>query len=225
MLIETRTIESALVKAQRENSGIQYFRLKPGFDSKISVDEVKAVYRQVDGEKKAVGYRVLVTGKTGRSSIYGSTIDKSFIVSPAQATKIRKLALVKDGFKGAFWFDEVAEIVSKQYETLIDEDTDYEFPAELKIVGAAVFKSQNEEHPMIPLYMYPGYKLLRKHHRDIMEDDTARLGYWDAVSYASAEGDDRPKHLAPDFKFEVEDHVKDNPSNWVFRFIFEDPTL
>jgi len=222
------SVTGAVLDSQSSSFRTPFFSLKPGFDGKFEVTETKDISILKEGVKEVIGHRVVGANKNGKSSIHGSLLANSFIVDSATATKIRKLPLVKEGFKAAWWFDDVTAVATHTFEEVYPRDeegnyTDYEYPTELKIVGAAVFEAQEGGYPMIPLFMYPGYKILRNHHRRIMGDDKASLGYWDAIAYSALTGDDRPKGLAEDFKFEVSDEIKANPTKWVFRLILEDP--
>ena len=222
------TLSGATLNAQADSFRTPFFVLKSGFNGEFKDISVEEITRSEKGVKKVIGHKLVGSNKNGKSSIHGALIANSFIVSDEEWKEISKLKLVRSEFPGAFWYEDVSVIAVHTYEELYPRDengdyTDYEYPGKLEILGAAVFESQEGGSPQVPLFMYPGFKILRAHHRKILGDDTARLGYWDAVGYAELEGDERPKGLAKDFKFEIPDTVKNNPRKWTFRLIIKDP--
>ena len=223
-----KTVSGATLNAQSDSFRTAFFVLKDGFSGPFKDIDVKEITRTENGAKKVIGHKIIGANKNGKSSIHGALIANSFIVSDEEWKEISKLSLVKDGFPGAFWYDDVSAVATHTYEELYSRGEDgnysgYEYPEQLEILGAAVFESQEGGFPQVPLFMYPGYKILRAHHRKILGDDTARLGYWDAVAYCELKGADRPKGLKAGFKFEVANAIKNNPRKWTFRLIIKDP--
>ncbi len=221
-----RTITSATLEAQSSSFRTPFFVLKPGFEGDFAVQDIKDIEVVKEGNKEVVGHRIIGSNKNGKSSIHGALIANSFIVDTKTFNKIKELDTIKDT---AFcWkFDEVSAIAAHTFEEVYEKDDDgnykdFEYPEKLKILGAAIFPAQeDDEEPMVPLFMYPGYKLLRNHHRKVMGDKNARLGYWDAVSYLDAK--EPIAGLKDGFKFEVSDEIRKNPKKWVFRLIIKDP--
>ena len=222
-----RTVKGAVLAVQEESSRTNYFSLRPGFDSIFTDIDVRDIERTENGEKKVVGHRVIGRGKGSKSSLHGNLIKNSFLVTEEEFKKIKKTKLVKTGVKACWWFDNVQMHASTTVEDLWElnengEFKDFEYPEQFQILGAAVFEAQEGEHPMVPLFNYPGYKILRKHHRTLMDDERAVPSYWDCKMYAELTGESRPKGLLDDFKFEIPDSTKWDQRKWIFRLIIKD---
>ena len=215
------------MKVQEETSMTQYFSLREGFDGAFQVREVLPIKKIIDKEEVEANYRVVGRGGNGASSLHGSLLRQSFVATTEEFRKVKARKLVKKGFKATWWYDDVQMVVGTRLVDILERDKDgefkdFEYPEEIKILGAAVFTAQAGDFPMVPLFRYPGYNILTKYHRKLMASETARPNYAECVMYSELTGDARPKGLTDDFKFEVADTYKEDPTKWVFRLIIED---
>ncbi len=176
------------------------YRLHKGFAGQYkSTGVVPTEY----GTDKDQSFRLSCTSDSGNHSISGFHMVNAYVV-PKKVEMPDKG--VKEGIGNIYYFDQLQDVLmqSQRLHVLTKTDTDFTLPVKFEILGAAVGKDAEGDHPYIPLSRYPFYKVLLAHHQKSSPDSTYIDR--DTINYLlGLEGEERPA-IPEGYEFKLINH-------------------
>lgn len=217
----SRKLNVVLIDAMRDNNAFRTdgFSLREGFAGDYQVEKVAPFKSRRAKNGEADNFTVTCKSPKGIALLSGFQIANARIL----ATDVLKAAPVK---AGVWYQDEIKDEINQSvvFNSLFKDNTDYEFPATLKIVGASVIRDEATKQPMIPMRRYKYYQQCLNHHRNVVKDPEAFMTREEFAAYLKVTGENRPLGVPEEVKIPTLSATTkaDDMGNWSFTLLLAD---